>query len=258
MWYPYDDGMSTAVYAHLSVADESARIISPHYAAANQERGCLFLSYKLKYTGSNATIRVYQKPNHLPLNELLNLSDEAKKDYIIFEVRANPGDLPFYSVLLTLKQLQDDGFQIIIEGVPGVSFATLTVHNANLLQGSECTDAEYSTSLPSPDDVHEYYVYTTTTTPPTTIPPPTTRQQPLGINDYEIVIYVIITVLLIVTVLILLSILVAVTRRLDVPDSLNTLWMNIVGTYSRRNTEQDVKPLEVEYSTKNSHKAVIQ
>ncbi|CAH2243708.1 jg8768 [Pararge aegeria aegeria] len=91
---------------------------------------------------SYPTLRVYQKPEYLPLDSFLELSEEAKKNYIILEPKTYTREVykQWLNSVAVLKKYESD-FQIIIEAISTTDFAALNIKSVAILQGSECTVA---------------------------------------------------------------------------------------------------------------------
>nr|XP_034836901.1 mucin-2-like [Maniola hyperantus] len=141
-----DRPLYTAVNPELG--NRTARLISPLNSRELERNGCFYFEYIMFiiYThDSFLGIRVYQKPEYLAVEDLIAYSDEAKKDYIIFEnLRASawsPSAINNWCVRESPLKHFNDNFQIIIEGTftEGVTDRIIAIDDVAIRQGSQCT-----------------------------------------------------------------------------------------------------------------------
>ncbi|XP_045780056.1 MAM and LDL-receptor class A domain-containing protein 1-like [Maniola jurtina] len=146
---PEGSGYYMYIESTSRLENDTARFISPVYERALSENGCFSFFYHMYGSGCGG-LRVYQKPDNLPLEVLVQSSDEMKKEYILFEKWGNLGDF-WYNSVARLRQF-DDNFQIIIEGIRGFTFTSdIAIDDVAILQGENCTAAIVAASTPSPN-----------------------------------------------------------------------------------------------------------
>ncbi|XP_039761263.1 uncharacterized protein LOC120634600 [Pararge aegeria] len=147
---------------------EPARLLSPMYDRALEETGCFSLRFTMSVDQNLKfpTLRIYQRPEYIDLEKFIQYNEEAKKKYLLFEIKANL-DKFFFNAVPSLGKF-DDNFQIIIEGNSASYYAYLAIDNVAILQGTDCASAVSSARFPpSPPayNVEEFYVHTTTAAP---------------------------------------------------------------------------------------------
>nr|XP_032524912.1 cell wall integrity and stress response component 4-like isoform X2 [Danaus plexippus plexippus] len=127
--------------------NDTARFMSPVYSQSLSEDGCFSFFYHM-FGNTIGGLRVYQKPDKLPMAVLLNLSGSQRDQHILFEKWGNQGD-QWYSSVSDLRNLGDN-FQIIIEGIRGTSFTSdIAIDDVAILQGENCTAAKNRATTPS-------------------------------------------------------------------------------------------------------------
>ncbi|XP_052745288.1 uncharacterized protein LOC112049605 isoform X2 [Bicyclus anynana] len=253
-WYSMHDPSEDEDYLFFTSSSwpgsDTIRLISPLYHSVLTRNGCFAFSYKLNKAerGRSTAIRVYQIPENIFLQDFVTCSDENKKNFSIFEISEDLGS-NWHDNVTMLKDSYNN-FQIVIEGTFGGDFVYMAIDNVSILQGRHC---DAMTLLPSP----------TTAPLPTTVPSTTTNiplttttlnSQDLNESTVAVVIIVVISIVAFVLVCILVSVL---NWKRDGPESLNTLWTSIAGTYARRNADLEAKTTEVGYSTTNVDTVVI-
>ncbi|XP_069362428.1 uncharacterized protein [Maniola hyperantus] len=170
----------------LELGNRTARLISPLYSRDLAIYGCFLFTYTM-YTYTNhivdgrmVGIRVYQKPEYLDLEDLVKYSDEAKKEYILFE---NWGELEWwtdYEEEIRLKHLNDN-FQIIIEGICVDGPRRISVRFVDILLGSLYCSA--TTTAGPTTSTSTTVSITMSQRPTTTTLSPPTKERPRGISD---------------------------------------------------------------------------
>ncbi|XP_039761260.1 uncharacterized protein LOC120634598 [Pararge aegeria] len=261
------------------LGNSSVRLISPTYRSVLNSNGCFFFSYKM-YTKSHSrstVIRIYQKPDYVALEDLVEYSDEAKLDYIIYEIWGDLGDY-WYDNISTLRKY-DHKFQIIIEGIFGQDRMFMAIDDVSILQGSDCpkttttttstpttpttietTDANTTTPMLATTQRQREETTTTTKTSTSTTPTInstttililTTTQRQREDNNVDGVDLPTIAITLAV-ILVLVILVTVLTWKRSRTDSSNALWTYIMRKYGRRNNSEDTKAPGVEYSTKNA------
>ncbi|XP_028175862.1 MAM and LDL-receptor class A domain-containing protein 1-like [Ostrinia furnacalis] len=128
--------------------NETARLISPIYDMEIAKDGCFSFYYHMfgRYLGG---LRVYQKPDNIPLQTMLKLPEETRKKYVLFEQWGDQGDFWYRGV----SQLHDfnDNFQIVMEGIRGKRFTSdIAIDDVAILQGENCTIAKRNMVTPPP------------------------------------------------------------------------------------------------------------
>ncbi|CAH2243704.1 jg8764 [Pararge aegeria aegeria] len=146
---PRASGYYMYIESTSRLENDTARFVSPVYDKTLADNGCFSFFYHM-YGRTCGGLRVYQKPDNLPLEPLVQFDAETKKEYILFEKWGNLGDV-WYSSVSTLRQF-DDNFQIIIEGIRGSSYTSdIAIDDVSILQGGNCTAAINAASTPSPN-----------------------------------------------------------------------------------------------------------
>ncbi|XP_069362653.1 uncharacterized protein [Maniola hyperantus] len=159
--------------------NRTARLISPLYSRELERNGCFHFCYQMWSIG----LQVYQKPEKLSLKDLVEYSDEAKKDYILFEIWGDFLIQEWYCKKFALKHFNEN-FQIIIEGIFMEGDRRVAIDAVEISQGSECpatTTAAPTTSTATTTSTTTFPGLATTTSPlPTTtsFPQPTTTTFP--------------------------------------------------------------------------------
>ncbi|CAH2099284.1 unnamed protein product [Euphydryas editha] len=125
--------------------NDTARLISPVYESSRSKNGCFSFFYHM-YGNSSGGLRVYQKPDNIELQTILNNGQDGKR-FVLFEKWGNLGDFWFNAVVPLTKY--DTNFQIIIEGIRGPSFMSdIAIDDVAILQGENCTSAMMAASTP--------------------------------------------------------------------------------------------------------------
>ncbi|XP_041983697.1 MAM and LDL-receptor class A domain-containing protein 2-like [Aricia agestis] len=144
-----NDGHYMYIESSSKSENDTARLISPVFSGARAKDGCFSFYYHM-YGATCGGLRVYQKPDTMILDNLLMMSEEDKKNYILFERWGNLGDVWLHSV--TNLTDYNDSFQIIIEGIRGRSYTSdIAIDDVAILQGENCTLPENPTTPAIPD-----------------------------------------------------------------------------------------------------------
>ncbi|XP_026317168.1 MAM and LDL-receptor class A domain-containing protein 1-like [Hyposmocoma kahamanoa] len=126
--------------------NDTARLISPLYESSLAKDGCFSFFYHMFGQGTGG-LRVYQKPESLPMLNVLHLNIEERQKYLLFEKWGNQGDF-WYEAVTPLRGFSES-FQIIIEGIRGRSYTSdIAIDDVSILQGENCTAAMKSATTP--------------------------------------------------------------------------------------------------------------
>ncbi|XP_053619091.1 uncharacterized protein LOC128680186 isoform X2 [Plodia interpunctella] len=126
--------------------NDTARLISPVYPKVLIKDGCFSFYYHM-FGRSIGGLRVYQKPDSLPIEMLLKMSESERQQILLFELWGNQGDT-WYRDVTTLKNQSED-FQIVIEGLRGWSYTSdIAIDDVAILQGQNCSIAKQQASTP--------------------------------------------------------------------------------------------------------------
>nr|ABB92836.1 scavenger receptor SR-C-like protein [Spodoptera frugiperda] len=124
--------------------NETARLLSPVYDAELAKNGC-FIFYYHMYGRGMGGLRVYQKPDRVPMYQLL--SSSKRNNYLLFEQWGDQGN-EWYSSASMLTDVDDD-FQIVIEGIRGNSFMSdIAIDDVSIQRGENCTKAMLEATTP--------------------------------------------------------------------------------------------------------------
>ncbi|XP_060807560.1 MAM and LDL-receptor class A domain-containing protein 1 [Amyelois transitella] len=128
------------------IENDTARLISPVFRQALTEDGCFSFYYHM-FGRSIGGLRVYQKPDSLPIESMLKLTEGEKQQYLLFELWGNQGDTWYRDVSMLKNQSED--FQIVIEGLRGWSYTSdIAIDDVAILQGQNCSAAKQQASTP--------------------------------------------------------------------------------------------------------------
>ncbi|CAH0697607.1 unnamed protein product [Spodoptera exigua] len=126
------------------IENETARLLSPVYDAELAKNGC-FIFYYHMYGRSMGGLRVYQKPDRVPMYQLLSAT--KRNNYTLFEQWGDQGN-EWYNSVSMLSDVGDN-FQIVIEGIRGNSFMSdIAIDDVSIQHGANCTKAMLEATTP--------------------------------------------------------------------------------------------------------------
>ncbi|XP_069362429.1 uncharacterized protein [Maniola hyperantus] len=165
-WFLYFDKASSS-------GNGTVRLISPLYSR-DLEGSCFHFSYRIHTTshGRSTGIRAYLKPEYLTLEDFLAYSDEAKKNFVLYDIWGDFSEEKYWSWNETKLMNVDYNFQIIIEGIYGQDNIYMALDDLIISGYPECTPSVAPTTSSS----------TTSPRPTTTTFSTSTQEAPRGVT----------------------------------------------------------------------------